>query len=850
MIRLILAALTIVSLAANAATITDGTWTPARTEAGAIDPSDVATLPENEWVAVNGVTYSGLKTAIVDAFNAAHGTNIGWSGGISVTVGDYIYQAINAWSSGYFDSNRNQICNAATGGHTAGSVTGTWCWGVESGKWEITEAPDDPNNPRWCDAYRGTYSATNYPRSCLTEAGWTQEEIDAYPFDDRLPNGEKPTGKPTARHWYGTQAYDPVTDRVFGARKGLWTQDKATNRWHVVAPLKDGVPADIKTLAAAIYHPIKDKVCGILPLADGDYYGWRCIDPETGETSGFPGMIGANCMARGCTLRWIPGTNQAIAYSASEDSKGEIYSIYDFVLKKYLAANKPVTGDVFRYDYRNEIPAMTYVPDWLGEDGERGLWVRINTHLIDGTKCVWSIFNHRTGAQWQYKPNNKPTCSPFVGNKLAYTHIGSTPMLVLMSANSDTDKSVWYLRVGDRAPLYPGDSEPVPNIRTDINSQIAAGSVEAGDYAGDALVRNNDGGDIDFHGATIHGDSGPYQGVVNVVGGPLGVTLRNFVLPGGSGNAAIWGEPGPNGEPLSMLLDHVTMTGYNNGIMTPTATPGGELYLYDVTIADGPYNATYWGRRHNIYAGLFDWFESDGLKSLGHDGAGHLLKSRAKVTIVRNSVLDGKQSRHSRIADISCGGLVVFDGVTATQSPNSDNVDLLAIGAEQDTEDNCVGNKPATSTLVLRNTSWTANKAGALFMNPAFTSQYPVTIICNGTNTFTGVEPPVCDSTEEFGVPPRPTSGLADKFTALAGDGGGSVIDPPPPPPDDPPTWTLGEPCIVATRSIAYLYDENGEQLPVQASLSGLEMVEKLSGAPDGKYTMPVEFTFDVSCGR
>lgn len=447
MFRLILAALLVMPWTAYSAMIDAGVWTPARTATGALDPADVATLPENEWVAVQGATYNGLRDVIVDAFNAKYGTALSWNN-LTVTVGSYVYQAINAWSPGYFDTTRNMICNPTPGGHTAGSVTGTWCWDVARGEWAVPSAPANPSNPRWCDEYRKSYSTTNYPVTCRTG---DEPFFDSYLLSDILPDGT-----PTARHWYGTSAYDEEGDRFVGARGGVWTHNLAADAWHMVIPDGD-TKKRVRTMGAAVWNKYEKKLCGLISLKDGDYFGWRCVDPDTGVTSPFAGMISSNCGSRGCTMRLIPGTDEVIAYAANEQQTGEIYTVYNMVTKKFRVSNKPVTGTVYQYDYRNEIPAMTYVPEWLGEDGVRGLWVRINTRLLDGSSCVWSIFNDRTGLQWAYKPDNKPSCSPFVGNKLAYTHLGDVPLLVLTSANSDTAKAVWYMRLGDKAPLYPGE---------------------------------------------------------------------------------------------------------------------------------------------------------------------------------------------------------------------------------------------------------------------------------------------------------------------------------------------------------------------------------------------------------
>lgn len=764
-----LTALMFVSVTANSAVVTDGVWNPARTETGGLDPADVAMLPENQWVAVNGATYRQLRREIVTAFNATHGTDYAWNGkngqgSIDVTTGGQVFAAINAWSSGYFDSKRNQICNAATGGNTAGGVTGTWCWDISAAKWVVPDAPDNPDDPRWCDAYRKTYSTTNFPIACLAEAGWSHENISAYPLDDRLPNGTPPNGKPAARHWYGTQDFDPVTDRVFGARVGVWTQNKATGEWKVVAVKRQDNPA-VKIMAAAVFNPYRGGICGLLPLKDGDYFGWRCIDPATGEPSSFPAMIKDNCKDRGCTVRNIPNTNEIIAFSGNEQSTGEVYSVYDVKKNLFIEKDKGVTGDVYQYKYQNEIPAMTFVPTWLGEDGKRGLWVRINTQLIDGRRCVWSIFNHRTGVQWQYKPEKKPSCSPFVGNKLVYSDaFGGNGVLVLMSANSDTSKAIWYMRLGDKAPAYLGDAAPVEVIKTNLQALIDSAEtvkLAPGIYAGG--VRFDGPKDIDFAGTEVAGGLAVgFNGQIEPRGSSP-IILRNLTIIDPN-YAAIWAIGTPR-----MLIENLTVSNSKHPLLTPNE--GGEVYIYRARIADSV--ASKPGFQHPIYIGQIDWFESTGVHVYGHKALGHLFKSRARVSILRDFLLDGGTTRHSRGVDISCGGTLVLDGGTIAQSPNADNDEILAIGPEADrtaTGQSCERNGVGASMVVLRNVKFVRGRPNAVIYRNYNT--HKTRWVCLEGNDWGGMTPPPCDADTNYMIPSNPfgdDNSLRAQYLAMAG---------------------------------------------------------------------------------
>ena len=74
------------------------------------------------------------------------------------------------------------------------------------------------------------------------------------------------------------------------------------------------------------------------------------------------------------------------------------------------------------------------------------------------------------------------------------------------------------------------------------------------------------------------------------------------------------------------------------------------------------------------------WFRSWVVVKPHH--LGHLLKSRAHVTEVRDSWLLGLGSRNSREADLPCGGHIRFDKVVIQKGAASDSQDSIAVATE------------------------------------------------------------------------------------------------------------------------------------------------------------------------
>lgn len=202
-----------------------------------------------------------------------------------------------------------------------------------------------------------------------------------------------------------------------------------------------------------------------------------------------------------------------------------------------------------------------------------------------------------------------------------------------------------------------------------------------------------------------------------------GVEAKNLAVSGQNA-ALVRMEPSANNLTLRGVYVHDSQGG-----AAVTGKGTGDVIVEDSRIE----RTGYGGQAHGIYVGT----GADRLiirRSEFVEGIrlGHLVKSRAPVTIIEDSTLDGRGGDHSRVIDIPCGGRVEIRRSVLRQSPNSDNRDLIAIAVER-----C---QLPHSTLVLEDTRWTATKARSRFL----TTRQTVDIRCHGVNEFKGVDDP-CD---------------------------------------------------------------------------------------------------------
>ncbi|MFV0276146.1 MAG: hypothetical protein ACK5HY_03040 [Parahaliea sp.] len=184
--------------------------------------------------------------------------------------------------------------------------------------------------------------------------------------------------------------------------------------------------------------------------------------------------------------------------------------------------------------------------------------------------------------------------------------------------------------------------------------------------------------------------------IVEKVDGP--VVINDFHGDGiaaraTSGNLAGVRISGPD---FHVTLNRAHIRGSAMGVLSDNR--GGTLRVRDSTVEDIGAQNSGQNLSHVIYAGIIDRLEITRSDIGASNNQGHLVKSRARQTLIRHSRVRGGVSRHSRVIDIPCGGeLEVLDS-HLQRSPRADNLDLIGIGLEISA--GCRGREGKSSVII------------------------------------------------------------------------------------------------------------------------------------------------------
>lgn len=206
-----------------------------------------------------------------------------------------------------------------------------------------------------------------------------------------------------------------------------------------------------------------------------------------------------------------------------------------------------------------------------------------------------------------------------------------------------------------------------------------------GNLLGPVLIEGEPGKPAPVLETDGYGDGALYYGKGLFMTGNFDATFRHLAFRGfrrrdGQGNLAAirLGDTFLEGVPntSNVLIEDCEITGCDNGIL-------GGARGQRVTIRDSYFhnNGNQTGLTHNIYILQVDDLTVDGLLST-EVTIGHLLKSRAARTTVRNSRLLGGNGSESACLDVPNGGELTMDGVVCEKSVDSDAEWLIHYGGE------------------------------------------------------------------------------------------------------------------------------------------------------------------------
>jgi hypothetical protein len=203
--------------------------------------------------------------------------------------------------------------------------------------------------------------------------------------------------------------------------------------------------------------------------------------------------------------------------------------------------------------------------------------------------------------------------------------------------------------------------------------------IDAGVYSGDvARWSQNEvyiravGGEVvlDANGKSYGG-----KGIWEIDGGRMkveGITFQNARVPdhNGAGIRLTKGE---------LMIDKCRFLHNEMGILT--GNTGGTLLITNSEFGYGGYGD---GFSHNLYVGYIDKFVVTG-SYFHHARQGHLLKSRAKISIVKYCRItdeNDERSQSSYELDFPSGGINIVVGNIIQQSVNSPNSAIVDFAAE------------------------------------------------------------------------------------------------------------------------------------------------------------------------
>lgn len=200
-----------------------------------------------------------------------------------------------------------------------------------------------------------------------------------------------------------------------------------------------------------------------------------------------------------------------------------------------------------------------------------------------------------------------------------------------------------------------------------------------------------------------------------------GIEAKNLAVPGENA-ALVRMEPSANNLTLRGVYVHDSQAGF---ALTGKGT--GTVLVEDSKVE----RTGFGGQAHAIYVGT----GAERLivrRTVFADGVrlGHLVKSRAPLNVIEDSVIDGGETNGSRLIDTPCGGRLEVRRTRLRQSPASDNKELIGTSLES-----CQTPDPV---IVLEDVDAVVTRPDGRF----YKSHQTVHVNCSGANSFEGIADP------------------------------------------------------------------------------------------------------------
>lgn len=302
-------------------------------------------------------------------------------------------------------------------------------------------------------------------------------------------------------------------------------------------------------------------------------------------------------------------------------------------------------GGVFSWDGKEKILAFDMHTPELG-------WT-----LYDWTDAGPSSGNNNVYSKWQYISAH----DVFVGLSLhttgvwVYKHPSTMPGIKL--SNTNLDSLISDAKSGSVVSVPPGSYGQGLYIDKSLTVKLK---------------------DVQLWGVAED------RGIININCDDCTVVIEDFYSDGRKAGcldnncAAIKAE----GRNFHLTVRRAHLDNSVMGILTDDL--GGRLIVEDSLIENTGLNSQSDTYGHGLYAGNIDSLIMRRSTIRNVNSSGHILKSRAKETILENVYLLGDRGFHSRSIDMPCGGVLRITKSVIQHGVNSENNDVIALGAEPD----------------------------------------------------------------------------------------------------------------------------------------------------------------------
>lgn len=385
-------------------------------------------------------------------------------------------------------------------------------------------------------------------------------------------------------------------------------------------------------------------------------------------------------------LVFDPVTNRVVHSTAPAADEGDGTMVFDAKRRTLWLLNR---SGLQRLSYRNgQLSQRTNVTHNM--PGGMGFSSGMALHEPTGKLVFWNgrkitvTFDPDT-ARWELNDHRVGPSSP------------SSTVYTKWIYLRDHDIFAGYQIASSGVYLYRLPSAGQPLTEQTLQAIIDAApsgsrvKVPAGIYPTGAIIRKPLS--LDLAGVRILEPVGDKAAIV--VSNATDVVLENLTsagLYGGANYAAVRAE-----GKFDVTIRRAHISDNEAGILTDNR--GGRVVVEDSLIENIGYADSDLG--HLIYAGAIDELVVRHSTLRLSRNLGHIVKSRAKRTVITHSYLLGLDGPNSRELDVPCGGEVIVRDSVLQKGSSSDNAEMIGFAGEANAARNCPIGLYANSSVTL-----------------------------------------------------------------------------------------------------------------------------------------------------